>query len=134
MPPATAGREVRALMVERDGVQLALLIDKVLGLEPLRGLTRRADEVDLIAGHLAHEGQSVTLVDMSALVAALGRAGKTTEVPRDEQASIPRARLPGGAGRSPRCAGAGHPPGTYRRQAGQFPGGAHRERPRRERA
>jgi len=62
-------------------VQLALLIDKVLGLEPLRGLTRRADEVDLIAGHLAHEGQSVTLVDMSALVAALGGADKTTEVP-----------------------------------------------------
>ena len=80
MPPATAGREVRALMVERDGVQLALLIDEVLGLEPLGGLTRRADEVDLIAGHLARDGQSVTLVDMSALVAALGGADKTTEV------------------------------------------------------
>ena len=67
-------------MVERDGVQLALLIDKVLGLEPLGGLTRRADEVDLIAGHLARDGQSVTLVDMSALVAALGGADKTPEV------------------------------------------------------
>jgi len=81
VPPATAGREVRALVVEREGVQLALLIDEVLGLEPLGGLTRRADEGDLIAGHLERDGQSVTLVDMSALVTALGGADKTTEVP-----------------------------------------------------
>src|SRR5262249_59957579 len=47
MPPATAGGEGRALMVEPDGVQLALLIDNVLGLELLGGLTRRAAEEDL---------------------------------------------------------------------------------------
>ena len=80
MLPAASRREVRALIVERDGVQLALLIDEVLGLAPLGELTRRADEVDLIAGHLERGGQAVTLVDVSALVAALGGANETTEV------------------------------------------------------
>ena len=78
--PATAGREARALVVEREGVQLALLIDEVLGLEPLDGLGRRADEGDLIAGHVARDGDATILVDIDALVAALGSPDDTMEV------------------------------------------------------
>ena len=80
LPPATAGREARALVVEREGVQLALLIDEVLGLEPLDGVSRRADEGDLIAGQVARDGEAVILVDMDALVVALGGSDNTMEV------------------------------------------------------
>jgi len=61
-------------------VQLALLIDEVLGLEPLDGLGRRADEGDLIAGHVARDGDATILVDIDALVAALGSPDDTMEV------------------------------------------------------
>jgi purine-binding chemotaxis protein CheW len=80
LAPATAGREARALVVEREGMQLALLIDEVLGLEPLDGFSRRADEGDLIAGHVARDGEAMILVDMDALVAALGASEDTMEV------------------------------------------------------
>jgi purine-binding chemotaxis protein CheW len=77
MTPAAAGREVRALVVEGDGVQAALLIDEVLGLEPLAGIATAedregSDSGDMIAGRLAREGGAVTLLDVRALLGVMG--------------------------------------------------------------
>jgi chemotaxis signal transduction protein len=71
MTPAAAGREVRALVVERDAVPAALLIDEVLGLEPVEGVVPPEDSHDMIAGHLAREGGAVTLLDVRVVLAAM---------------------------------------------------------------
>jgi purine-binding chemotaxis protein CheW len=89
MTPAAAGREVRALVVERDGVQVGLLIDEVLGLEPLEGVAttgdrEASDSGDMIAGHLDREGGVVTLLDVRALLGAMGG-----------DAGMPGAGMPG---------------------------------------
>ena len=73
MTPAPAGRGVRALVVEREGVQAALLIDEVRGLEPIeRAAPTGNDSGELIAGKLDLEGGAVTLLDVRALLGAMG--------------------------------------------------------------
>ena len=77
LAPAVAGHEVRALVVERDAVKIGLLIDEVLGLEPLDG-PLPVDDGDIagaegvIAGRLQWDGGDVTLLDVRALLAAMG--------------------------------------------------------------
>jgi purine-binding chemotaxis protein CheW len=77
MAPAVAGHEVRALVVERDGVQVALLIDEVLGLEPLDARPP-ADDRDgpgpraVIVARLGREDGDVALLDVHALLTAMG--------------------------------------------------------------
>lgn len=77
MAPAVAGHEVRALVIERDAVKIGLLIDEVLGLEPLHGPSP-ADDGDIagaegvIAGRLRWDGGDVALLDVRALLAAMG--------------------------------------------------------------
>lgn len=87
MTPAAAGREVRALVVERDAVQAALLIDEALGLEPLGSVVPPEDSRDMIAGHLDREGGAVTLLDVRAV---LGTMAGETEVPA---AGMSQARI-----------------------------------------
>ena len=70
-------REARALVVELDGVQAALLIDEVGGLEPLDGLEPAGDGTDgsapdFTAGRLEREGGAVTLLDVGRILGALG--------------------------------------------------------------
>lgn len=70
-------REARALVVECDGVQAALLIDEVGGLEPLDGLEPAGDGADgrapdFTAGRLEREGGAVTLLDVGRILSALG--------------------------------------------------------------
>ena len=82
MAPAVVGHEVRALVVECDGVKVGLLIDEVLGLEPLDGLSPTHDGDDpgadrVIAGRFQREGGDVALLDVRALLTALG--GDTEE-------------------------------------------------------
>lgn len=94
MTPAAAGREVRALVVECDGVQAGLLIDGVLGLELLEGVATAEDREggdsgDVIAGYVDREGGAVALLDVRALLGAMGGdAGRP-------EAGMPGARLPG---------------------------------------
>ncbi len=77
MVPAVAGHEVRALVIERDAVKIGLLIDEVLGLEALDGPSP-ADDRDIagaggvIAGRLQWDGGDVALLDVRALLAAMG--------------------------------------------------------------
>jgi purine-binding chemotaxis protein CheW len=80
MTPAAPGREIRALVVECDGVQMSLLIDEVLGLEPLDGLARSAQIGDVIAGCSEREGIVVTLLDVHALLAAVAVESRVEEV------------------------------------------------------
>ena len=73
----SAMRETRALVVECDGEQAAILIDEVEGLEPLEGLVPAGDDAgtrdsDFIAGRLEREGGVVTLLDVRRILAALG--------------------------------------------------------------
>ena len=77
MAPAVAGHEVRVLVVERDGVKVGLLIDEVLGLEALDGPSLADDGHDpgaghVIAGRLQREGGDVALLDVRALLTAMG--------------------------------------------------------------
>lgn len=77
MAPAVAGHEVRALVVERDGVKVGLLIDEVLGLEALDGPSLADDGHDpgarhVIVGRLQREGGDVALLDVRALLTAMG--------------------------------------------------------------
>jgi purine-binding chemotaxis protein CheW len=76
---ARATRETRALVVECDGAQAAVLIDEVEGLEPLEGLAPARDgdgddvpASDFSAGRLEREGGVVTLLDVRRILAALG--------------------------------------------------------------
>lgn len=74
---ARATRETRALVVQHDGDQAAILIDEVDGLEPLEGLSppgRGAEggESGFSAGRLEREGGVVTLLDVPRILAALG--------------------------------------------------------------
>ncbi len=76
MAPAVAGHEVRALVVERDGVKVALLIDEVLGLEPLDGRSP-ADDPDgpgpgAVIARLGREDGDVALLDVRALLTGMG--------------------------------------------------------------
>ncbi|HYS93105.1 MAG TPA: chemotaxis protein CheW [Candidatus Acidoferrales bacterium] len=77
MARAGAGQEVRALVVERDRVKVALLIDEVLGLEPLDGRAP-ADDRDgpgpgaVIVARLEREDGEVALLDVRALLTAMG--------------------------------------------------------------
>lgn len=77
MARAGAGQEVRALVVERDRVKVALLIDEVLGLEPLDGRSP-ADDRDgpgpgaVIVARLEREDGDVALLDVRALLTAMG--------------------------------------------------------------
>lgn len=76
LEPARATRETRALVVECDGVQAALLIDEVVGLEPLEGLDQAEGGGDsgaqtFIVGRFEREGRAVTLLDVRSILAAL---------------------------------------------------------------
>jgi chemotaxis signal transduction protein len=82
MAPAVVGHEVRALVVARDGVKVGLLIDEVLGLEPLDGPSPAHEGDDpgadrVIVGRLQREGGDVALLDVRALLTAMG--GDTEE-------------------------------------------------------
>jgi chemotaxis signal transduction protein len=77
MAPAVVGHEVRALVVEYEAVKVGLLIDEVLGLEPLDGPSPAHDGDDpgadgVIAGRLQREGGDVALLDVRALLTAMG--------------------------------------------------------------
>jgi purine-binding chemotaxis protein CheW len=84
MTPAVAGHEVRALVAEHDGIKVALLIDEVLGLELLGG-GAPADEGDsphpgaVIAARLEREDGDAALLDVRALLAALGGVSGSPE-------------------------------------------------------
>lgn len=74
---AHAPRETRALVVECEGAQAAILIDEVEGLELLEGRASagESDDVrvpDFSAGRLEREGGMVTLLDVRRILAALG--------------------------------------------------------------
>lgn len=80
----SATRETRALVVECDGEQAAILIDEVEGLEPLEGLVPAGDDAEVrdsefSAGRLEREGGVVTLLDVRRILAALG--GPTQAAP-----------------------------------------------------
>jgi purine-binding chemotaxis protein CheW len=80
----SALRETRALVVECDGEQAAILIDEVEGLEPLEGLVPAGDNSELrdsefSVGRLEREGGAVTLLDVQRILAALG--GPTQAAP-----------------------------------------------------
>jgi chemotaxis signal transduction protein len=80
----SATRETRALVVECDGEQAAILIDEAEGLEPLEGLVPAGDDAeagdsDFSAGRLEREGGVVTLLDVRRILAALG--GPTQAAP-----------------------------------------------------
>ena len=69
--------EARALVVECDGVQAALLVDEVVGLEPLDGLAPADDGADgnapaFSVGRIEREGGAVTLLDVGRILDALG--------------------------------------------------------------
>jgi chemotaxis signal transduction protein len=77
MAPAVAGHEVRALVIEPDAMKIGLLIDEVLGLEPLDGPSPAHDgdiagAGGVIAGRLQRDGDDVALLDVRALLAAMG--------------------------------------------------------------
>jgi len=81
MAPAVAGHEVRALVIEPDAMKIGLLIDEVLGLEPLDGPSPAHDgdiagAGGVIAGRLQRDGGDVALLDVRALLAAMGGAPK----------------------------------------------------------
>ena len=85
LEPARAAREARVLVVECDGAHAAILIDEVLGLEPLEGLvvTGEGDEgggpVGVSAGRLEREGGAVTLLDVRRVLEALGGPARPAE-------------------------------------------------------
>jgi len=90
MTPAPAGRSVRALVVEREGVLAALLIDEVLGLEPIeRAAPTGDDSGGLVVGELHLEGGAVTLLDVRALLGAMGGDAGMPEAGRSER-GLPR--------------------------------------------
>lgn len=73
--PAT--RETRALVVECEGAQAAILIDEAEGLELLEGPAPAGDGDDVrvpdfSAGRLEREGGVVTLLDVRRILTALG--------------------------------------------------------------
>ena len=73
--PAPAGPEARALVVEREGIRVGLLIDEVLGIESLDG-SPSADDHDepggVIARRLELQGGDVALLDVRALLTTVG--------------------------------------------------------------
>lgn len=76
LEPAPATRETRALVVECDGVQAALLIDVVVGLESLEGLEQaegggESGAETFSAGRFERQGGAVTLLDVRGILAAL---------------------------------------------------------------
>ena len=82
---ARATRETRALVVECDGAQAAILIDAVDGLESLEGLAPAGDDDDVrapdfSAGRLEREGGVVTLLDVRRILAALGGPIQTAPI------------------------------------------------------
>ena len=84
LEPSRAARDARALVVECDGAQAAMLIDEVLGLEPLEGLVPPG-EGDLVhaplvsAGRFEREGGAVTLLDVRRILQALGGPAQPAE-------------------------------------------------------
>lgn len=84
LEPARAAREARALVVECDGTQAAMLIDEVLGLEPLEGLVRDGDGDEVraplvSAGRLEREDGAVTLLDVRRMLEALVGPARSAE-------------------------------------------------------
>jgi purine-binding chemotaxis protein CheW len=81
---APAAGESRALVVQCDGEQAAILIDEVEGLEPLDGLALAGNgggvgDSDFSAGRLEREGGVVTLLDVPRILAALGGSTQAAE-------------------------------------------------------
>jgi len=75
LEPARATRGAKALVVERDQLTVAFLIDDVVGLEPLERLTAPGpDEGEFIAGHLERSAGAAVLLDVSRILTALGGA------------------------------------------------------------
>jgi chemotaxis signal transduction protein len=75
LEPARATRQAKALVVERDQLTAAFLIDDVVGLEPLEGLTTRdEDDGEFIAGRFEPPAGAAVLLDVSRILAALAGA------------------------------------------------------------
>jgi chemotaxis signal transduction protein len=75
LEPARATRAVKALVVERDQLTAAFLVDDVVGLEPLERLTApEPDEGEFTAGRLEREGGAAVLLDVPRILTALGGA------------------------------------------------------------
>jgi purine-binding chemotaxis protein CheW len=83
LEPARATPEARALVVECDGTQAAMLIDEVLGLEPLEGVIpigeRDGGPYHVSAGYLEREGGAVTLLDVRRMLDAVGGEARSAE-------------------------------------------------------
>ena len=75
LEPARATRDAKALVVERDQLTAAFLIDDVVGLEPLERVTAPdPDEGEFIAGRLERSAGAAVLLDVSRILTALGGA------------------------------------------------------------
>jgi purine-binding chemotaxis protein CheW len=81
MTPAPVSAQIRALVVECDGVQLGLLIDEALGLEPLEEPVDRAGRdgtAAIVAGRLDREGRAVALLDVRGLLVSMRGDGRVS--------------------------------------------------------
>jgi chemotaxis signal transduction protein len=75
LEPARATRGAKALVVERDQLTAAFLIDDVVGLEPLeRVAAPDPDDGEFIAGRLERAAGAAVLLDVSRILTALGGA------------------------------------------------------------
>jgi len=75
LEPSRATRRAKALVVERGATPAALLIDEVVGLEPLENLAPADGEGSGFGqGRLEREGGAATLLDVSRILAALAGA------------------------------------------------------------
>ena len=75
LEPARATRDAKALVVERDQLTVAFLIDDVVGLEPLERLTApEPEEGEFTAGRLERSAGEAVLLDVSRILTALGGA------------------------------------------------------------
>jgi chemotaxis signal transduction protein len=72
LEPARATRGAKALVVERDQLTAAFLIDDVVGLEPLEGVTAPSlSEGEFTAGRLERSAGAAVLLDVSRILTAL---------------------------------------------------------------
>lgn len=79
LPPTRTTRQPRALVVEHDGAQAGLLIDEVLGLEPLDALMVQSGEDGVSTDRREREGSTVTLLDVGRILAGLAGDAQAPE-------------------------------------------------------
>ena len=71
LEPARATRGAKALVVERDQLTAAFLIDDVVGLELLEGVAPSLSEGEFTAGRLERPAGAAVLLDVSRILTAL---------------------------------------------------------------